>query len=358
VRLTLHRSGQADRTLSAPLGGSIFLDSLPTGTWTLEVALYKRDGSLGWYGTSDVLITGGQTANAVVHLRPATGNVNVVIVLDQPAECTVAVVVDTVHPVADEHAINSFRKVLWARAQAAGILIGVVYDPQFSVPVVVRIDGKDGTTLEVGNPFFECGGIVGPCNSKPLDTTVVQEIFVPFSDLQGSCSVGVLGTGPAIAVTGPCRVPVPRDATSFTSFQWTSQGGFAGGGTGESMTLLASGVLQRVLQDSAVPSRLDTTAALLDSSALAHVDSILARSDVRSLPAPEDTVATGRIADAIYDHFHIEGASGAILDLGVGGRYCLDDPQVASSPCPTSSGMDALRSLLPFLRSVPSGGPK
>lgn len=370
VRVTVGRSGSVQRAVSAPLGAWIQIDSLPIGTCDLQVDLYQAGGWISWSGKTTVQVLGGRTVDATVHLARATGNIHIQVVLDSIPVCSVVVAPrsQVVHVTTRPVPLNSLRRIVSVRSDVDSIRIAVRSEAGFSVPTIVLVQGKEGVTLTVGDPFFECGGITGPCIRDSVSDSILN-VVVPWNEVP-SCAgqVSVTGNGNGFLIYRPGVACVGGGEVYF---RWESTGGFAGGGTGESVTLLASGVLQRVLRDGADPARLDTSAAFLDSGSLAHVDSILARSDVRALPAPEDTAASGWIADAMYDRFRIEGASRTILDLTFGGRYCQNsstaEPHLPnlesvyradSDACPTSPGTDALYALLAFLRAVPSGGAK
>lgn len=362
IRVSVSRTGQPTRAISAALDGWIQIDSLPVGNWELEVAVYQAGGNLTWMGKAGVQVVGGRTVDAVVHLAKATGNVHVQVVIDSMPNCTTAVGrVDTVH-VTTLGNINSRSRIVRVVSEPGAIRIVVRSSSTSPVPQVLLVQGADGTSLTVGDPFFECGGITGPCPVTGTDSIVLRTILVPWSEVP-SCA------GPVTVIGESTRTPVSRPGGICTgddpiSLVWSVQGGFAGGGTGEFLRLTRSGVLSRALRDSS--GRLDSTNGKIPASILAYADSILARPDVLGLPGPEDTVSDGRVFDGFYEVFEIHPRNGDPLKtFGVEGRICwergafgavdsLGQVRLAAEvPCPSSSGSRALSQLIQTLRTVP-----
>jgi len=82
VRIEASRTGYPTHSVSGSLFGTTRLSDLEPGLWSLRIALYDANLAIRWAGDTTVAITSGTTADAVVRLRPATGSVNVRIVLD------------------------------------------------------------------------------------------------------------------------------------------------------------------------------------------------------------------------------------------------------------------------------------
>jgi len=184
--------------------------------------------------------------------------------------------------------------------------------------------------------------------------------------LIGAAFIGIVACDPSGSSTEP------RAPTSFTTMDLSVGGGFSGRGTGEGFHLASNGLLLRFHRDSADPSREDTTKVQLTPNLIAHVDSVLARPDVRALPSPEDLVGQGKVSDGFTEHIVVDGSRGTILELTSSERYCADTTKrttissnadstapiiwtLLPSSCPVSSGMVALSLLVTYLRSIPVG---
>jgi hypothetical protein len=365
VRVTVHRVGQSDRVVLAALGGWIQIDSLAVGSWDLEVDLYRAGGNLSWTGKTTVEVVGGRTVDAVVHLGRATGNVHVQVVIDTTPLCTasVVVVVDTVH-VSKTAILNTFRRILSVTSDTNVIRVVVRVNPLFTVPEVLLVQGKDGISLEVGDPFFECGGIAGICLASTSDTLTTQTILVPWNEVP-SCAgqVGVIGDGAvATAVSRPGTYCL--GGILSVGLVWESTGGFAGGGTGERLELTPDGNLTRIVRDSL--GRLDTTSGSVGEEWCYRLDTLLTRADVLGLPGADDTVGSV-VADGFGEHFRVYSRNGStLLDFSRSDRVCpvmwsaasgaraLSDTviQIQGTSCPVSTGAQALESLVASLRSA------
>jgi len=82
VRIEATRTGYPTHSVSGSLQGTTRLSDLEPGLWNLKIALYDANLAIRWAGDTTVNIFSGTTADAVVRLHPATGSVNVRIVLD------------------------------------------------------------------------------------------------------------------------------------------------------------------------------------------------------------------------------------------------------------------------------------
>jgi hypothetical protein len=82
VRIEASRTGYPTHSVSGSLQGTTRLSDLEPGLWNLKIALYDASLAVRWAGDTTVNIFSGTTADAVVRLHPATGSVNVRIVLD------------------------------------------------------------------------------------------------------------------------------------------------------------------------------------------------------------------------------------------------------------------------------------
>jgi heat shock protein HslJ len=84
------RQGAVLKTRSVALDGAVRMDGLDAGAWKISVGLYKAGGSLAYFGEDSVKILPGQTAKAVVTLRPAKGSVDIVIRLEDTPQTPTA----------------------------------------------------------------------------------------------------------------------------------------------------------------------------------------------------------------------------------------------------------------------------
>ena len=360
LRLTATRPGQASRVALGSLDGFLFLDSLPAGRWTLEVVAFRFDGSVSWAGTDSVDIQPGRTADAVVHLRRASGNVRVRVVLDTAVPCSLVVVrLDTIHPV-ENVSLSSLRPILGIWVDTSGITIRTVYDPRFAKPTL-RFDA-DSLTMTLGDPFFECGGIVGPCTVAKGDTVRFQDVFVSGSELpSGGLFLKGLDTVVTVRlqrlIPHPVRIqrifphPISDTSAAFHVFSWRSQGGISGLGSGESVSLTSDGALVHVVRDSL--GYMDSLYANIGDSLLRRARQVLDDSMVRSLPGVMDTSRRLPMADQFTDLYEIFGGVGPSDGAVVFLRY-VDDHRPCAAACPESQAHQALVSLVDELRAVPA----
>jgi heat shock protein HslJ len=96
LRIELRKGNQV-RTLSAALDSSVRISDLENGTWTIGVGLYANTGILKYYGSDTVIVKAGEVAQADIHLRPASGSVDILIHIDTTAPCTSVVATPAGH---------------------------------------------------------------------------------------------------------------------------------------------------------------------------------------------------------------------------------------------------------------------
>jgi len=96
LRIELRKGNQV-RTISAALDSSVRISDLENGTWTIGVGLYANTGVLKYYGSDTVIVTAGAIAKADIHLRPASGSVDILIHFDTTAPCTSVVATPAGH---------------------------------------------------------------------------------------------------------------------------------------------------------------------------------------------------------------------------------------------------------------------
>lgn len=76
------RQGSRYRFASCALDSTVHVSDLESGAWQIEVGLYSADGALHYFGASTVQVTPGKLAHASVTLRPAKGDVDISIHLE------------------------------------------------------------------------------------------------------------------------------------------------------------------------------------------------------------------------------------------------------------------------------------
>ena len=169
VRIVAVRSGFDSVVASGGLAGTTRLGGLAPGFWTLKVSLYDLGREIHWYGEGGVDVRGGVAVQTTVVLRPATGSVDVEVVLDSLKTSTV----DTVEVALDSNVTMPYPRLpvdsVWRSADGVRVLTRYAY----SIPVVTKMmtmSSHPNVWVLTGKPIQ---------TSRKVDT-LPHVVFVPY----------------------------------------------------------------------------------------------------------------------------------------------------------------------------------
>jgi len=339
VRIEATRTGYPTHSVSGSLHGTTRLSDLEPGLWNLKIALYDASLAVRWAGDTTVNIFSGTTADAVVRLHPATGSVNVRIVLDSTSASPAAN--DTL-PVGYAQWTNDAK---WGVIKAWRTIDGIYLyaaPPACAFLPVVRLSGHNmtcppgspaGTFCESILPVPDSSVLVLDGISDPLKDCYYSPValppvthFVPWTR-RGAVT---LHTSTGDVILPDPAFPSTFADSSFTSYSY-SISGFMPNST--QYTLDASGTVTRIVAtyngSGTAPEPIFATSKLpADSLAIARAifQSNAVRHPVPLIgqPIPDSIgLVISCPSDAAYYSRKISYANGATADLSWSfSNYC------------------------------------
>jgi hypothetical protein len=292
VRIEATRTGYPTHSVSGSLQGTTRLSDLEPGLWNLKIALYDASLAVRWAGDTTVNIFSGTTADAVVRLHPATGSVNVRIILDTTSTSPAAN--DTLHVGYAQWTNDAKWGVIKAWRTIDGIYLYAA-PPACAFLPVVRLSGHNmtcppgspaGTFCESILPVPDSSVLVLDGSSDPLKDCYYSPValppvthFVPWTR-RGAVTLHT-STGDILLEDVATSITVMQDS-SFSAYSLNISGGVL---VSEAYTLDPKGAVTRRLGGPYVDTTAPPLTAILPPDSLAIALAILQSPAVRH-PAP------------------------------------------------------------------------